>query len=294
MRSEKKLKLAMPKGSLQNSTFDIFAKAGIKISLDNKRSYYPSCDDEEIEMMLIRPQEMPRYIEKGFFDAGLVGYDWLMENGSDVEEITELIYAKGGFRPVRWVLAVPESSDIQSAADLNGKRVSTELVGFVSRLFKERGIDCDIEFSWGATEVKAGELCDAIVELTETGSSLRANKLRIVEELLVSSTRFIANKEAMQDEWKSTKINNIAMLLNSAVAAESMVGLKMNLPKEKLKEITGLIPALKNPTISRLTDERWIALEVIIEEKEVKRIIPELKRLGAEGIIEYPLNKIVY
>lgn len=290
----KKLRLAMPKGSLQTATFDIFAKAGIKISLDNERSYYPSSDDSEIEMMLIRPQEMSRYIEDGVFDAGLVGYDWLMENGSDVEEIAELVYAKGGFRPVKWVLAVPENSDIQSLQDLSGKKISTELVGFVTRLLKEKGIKCDIEFSWGATEVKAGVLCDAIVELTETGSSLRANKLRVVEELLVSTTRFIANKEAMEDEWKKTKIENIAMLLNAAVAAEGMVGLKMNLPKNKLEEVLSVIPSIENPTVSHLTDEKWIAMEVIIEEKEVKRIIPDLKRMGASGIIEYPINKIVY
>jgi len=293
MPEEKKLKFALPKGSLQKSTVEVFNKAGIKI-YEESRSYYPGSDDDELDFMLMRPQEMPKYIEDGIFDAGLCGWDWLMENDADVEEVSELIYAKSGFRPVRWVLAVPESSDINSLSDLNGKRIATELVNYVRRYFKEKNIDCEVEFSWGATEVKPGVLCDAIVELTETGTSLKANKLRIVEEILSSSTRLIANKESFKDPWKKKKIENISMLLQSAVAAEGMVGIKMNIKKDQVDEIRNLLPSLKNPTISGLTDENWVALEVIIEEKKVKEILPELKRAGAEGIIEYPLNKIVY
>ncbi len=291
--SEKKLKFALPKGSLQKSTIEVFNKAGIKIYLNNERSYYPSSDDNELEFMLIRPQEMPKYIEQGIFDAGLCGWDWLMENDVDVEDVCELIYAKGGFTPVKWVLAVPETSDIKSVEDINGKRVATELVNYVRRYFKERNIVCEVEFSWGATEVKAGVLCDAIVELTETGSSLRANKLKIIEEILSSTTRLIANKESFKDEWKKRKIENIAMLLKSAVRAESMVGLKMNIEKDKVKNIIDILPSLKKPTISQLAVEGWIALEVIVEESTVKEILPELIRAGAQGIIEYPLNKVV-
>lgn len=290
----KKLKLALPKGSLQNSTIEVFNKAGINIYIDEKRSYYPASDDDELELMLIRPQEMPRYIEDGVFDAGLCGYDWLMENDADVIEVSELIYAKSGFRPVRWVLAVPEDSDIRSIQDLKGKKVSTELINYVKKYFAEKKIDCDIEFSWGATEVKPGVLCDAIVELTETGTSLKANKLRIVEELLSSTTRFIANKDSFNDQWKKTKIENISLLLKSAVNAENMVGLKMNIQKDKVEDIVDLLPSLKQPTLSELTVEGWVALEVVIQEKKVKQILPQLKRAGAQGIIEYPLNKIVY
>ncbi len=292
--NEKKLKFALPKGSLQKSTIEVFNKAGIRIYLNDERSYYPSSDDNELEFMLIRPQEMPKYIEQGIFDAGLCGWDWLMENDVDVEDVCELIYAKGGFTPVKWVLAVPETSDIKSVEDINGKRVATELVNYVRKYFKEKNIVCEVEFSWGATEVKAGVLCDAIVELTETGSSLRANKLKIIEEILSSTTRLIANKESFKDEWKKRKIENIAMLLKSAVRAESMVGLKMNIEKDKLKNIIDILPSLKKPTISQLAVEGWIALEVIVEESTVKEILPELKRAGAEGIIEYPLNKVVY
>ncbi len=292
--SEQKIKFALPKGSLQKSTIEIFNKAGIKIYLSDSRSYYPSSDDSELEFMLIRPQEMPRYINEGVFDAGLCGYDWIMENGAEVEEICELVYAKGGFTPVRWVLAVPEASEIKSIQDIKGKRISTELVKYVTKYFQEKNINCDIEFSWGATEVKAGVLCDAIVELTETGSSLRANKLRIVEDILSSSTRLIANKKTCEDEWKKRKIENIAMLLTAAVQAESMVGLKLNVKLDDLDKIVNILPSLREPTISNLKSENWVALEVIVEENLVKRILPELKRAGAEGIIEYPLNKIVY
>ncbi|MFH1414543.1 MAG: ATP phosphoribosyltransferase [Elusimicrobiota bacterium] len=292
--SDNKLKFALPKGSLQKSTMDIFEKAGIKIYLSNERSYYPVSDDESIEFMLIRPQEMPKYVMEGVFDAGLCGYDWIMENDVEVEDICELVYAKGGFTPVKWVLAVPEDSKIKSIEDLKGKRISTELVNYVKKYFSEKNIKCDIEFSWGATEVKAGVLCDAIVELTETGSSLKANKLRIVDTLLSSSTRLIANIDSYKDDWKKIKLENIAMLLKAAVDAESMVGLKMNIEESKLDEIMAILPALKQPTVSQLTVKGWVALEIVVAEKTVKEILPKLKRAGAEGIIEYPLNKIVY
>ncbi len=292
--NEKKLKFALPKGSLQKSTVEIFSKAGIKIYTNEKRSYYPGSDDNELELMLIRPQEMPRYVESGVFDAGLCGWDWLMENGSDVEEVSELVYAKSGFRPVRWVLAVPENSDIKTLQDLQGKKVSTELENYVRKYMKEKEIDCKIEFSWGATEVKPGVLCDAIVELTETGSSLRANKLRIVHEILSSTTRLIANRDSFNDKWKRTKIQNISMLLQSAVQAENMVGLKMNVLEDKIEKIMKILPEGKKPTVSHLSVKGWVALEVVINESRVKRLLPLIKRAGAECIIEYPLNKIVY
>ncbi len=292
--SEKKLKFALPKGSLQKSTIEVLGKAGIKVYIDEDRSYYPGSDDSELDLMLIRPQEMPRYIESGVFDVGLCGWDWLMENGSDVVEVAELIYAKSGFRPVRWVLAVQENSDIKSIKDLEGKKIATELKNYVERYLKERKIKCEVEFSWGATEVKPGVLCDAIVELTETGSSLKANKLRIVDELLSSTTRLIANKQAFKDKWKKTKIENLAVLLKSAVQAEDMVGLKMNVKEKDLDKIMEILPAKKKPTISHLNVKGWVALEVVIEENLVKKMLPLLKRAGAEYIIEYPLNKIVY
>ncbi len=289
----KKIKFALPKGSLQKSTIDVFNKAGIKI-YEAERSYYPSSNDNEIDFMLIRPQEMPRYIQNGIFDVGLCGFDWIKENDADVEEIGELIYAKSGFRSVKWVLAVPENSDINSLKDLNGKKVATELVNYVRKYLSEKNIDCEVEFSWGATEVKPGVLCDAIVELTETGSSLKANKLRIVEEILTSTTRLIANKKSFTDLWKKRKIENISLLLNAAVAAESMVGLKMNIKKSDLDAVMKIFPLRTNPTISHLTLDEWVALEVVIEEEKVKEMLPELKKAGAQVIIEYPLNKIVY
>ncbi|MEA3506758.1 MAG: ATP phosphoribosyltransferase [Elusimicrobiota bacterium] len=292
--TEKKLKFALPKGSLQKSTIEIFAGAGIKISIDEERSYYPSSDDSQLELMFIRPQEMPRYIQDGVFDAGLCGRDWLLENGADLQEVTELVYAKSGFRPVRWVLAVPENSDINSVRDLEGKKVSTELVNFVRGYLKSKNINCDVEFSWGATEVKPGVLCDAIVELTETGSSLKANKLRIVEELMTSSTRLIANRDSYKDPWKKKKLENIALLLNAAVAAEGVVGLKMNIETDKIDEVLKMLPEGKTPTVSGLTRKGWSALEVVIKEDQVKEILPKFSRLGATDIIEYPLNKIVY
>ncbi|GAB1401903.1 ATP phosphoribosyltransferase [Elusimicrobiota bacterium] len=289
----KKLKLGFPKGSLQESTIELFKKAGIRINASS-RSYFPSCDDEDIEIMLVRSQEMAKYVEDGVFDAGLTGHDWICESGAKVKEVCELQYAKSGFRPVRWVLAVPNDSKIKSIKDLNGKRVATELLNYTKRYFAKNKVNAKIEFSWGATEAKAGKLVDAIVELTETGSSLRANNLRIVEEMLVSTTRLIANNNALKDCWKKEKIENLAILLKGALAAEGMVGLKMNIPFKQLPVIEKILPALRKPTISNLSDGNWVALEVIIEEKIVKKILPALKRAGAEGIIEYPLNKIIY
>ncbi|MCG3204511.1 MAG: ATP phosphoribosyltransferase [Elusimicrobia bacterium] len=282
----------MPKGSLQEATTELFKKAGIRIS-SGDRSYFPYCDDEEIEVMLVRSQEMGKYVQDGLFDAGLTGQDWILETDSKVKEVCELIYGKSGFRPVRWVLAVPNDSKIQSVKDLQGKTIATELVNFTKKYLSERKIKATVEFSWGATEAKAGMLVDAIVELTETGRSLKANKLRIVEDLLASTTRFIANAEAWKDPWKREKIENIAILLKGALAAEGMVGLKMNLEEKNLEKIMGILPSLKRPTVSKLTLPGWIAIEVVVEESVVKRILPELKRAGAEGIIEYPLNKLI-
>jgi ATP phosphoribosyltransferase len=289
----KKLKLGFPKGSLQDSTIELFKKAGIRINASS-RSYFPTCDDEEIEIMLVRSQEMAKYVQDGVFDAGLTGFDWICESGANVKEVCELQYAKSGFRPVRWVLAVPNDSKIKKIQDLQGKRVATELLNYTKKYFAKNKVKADIEFSWGATEAKAGRLVDAIVELTETGSSLRANNLRIVEEILVSTTRFIANDAAWKENWKREKIENLAILLKGALNAEGMVGLKMNIPFKTLPQVEKILPALRKPTISNLSDGNWVALEVIIEEKIVKKIIPALKRAGAEGIIEYPLNKIIY
>jgi ATP phosphoribosyltransferase len=286
------LKLGMPKGSLQEATTEIFRKAGIRIS-SGDRSYFPSCDDDEIEIMLVRSQEMGRYVQDGLFDVGLTGQDWILETDSNVHEVCELIYGKSGFRPVRWVLAVPNDSPIQSVKDLEGKTIATELVNYTKQYLKKQNVNAIVEFSWGATEAKAGMLVDAIVELTETGRSLKANKLRIVEDFLSSTTRFIANKKAWEDPWKRKKIENIAILLKGALAAEGMVGLKMNLEEANLPKIMEILPALKRPTVSKLTIPGWIAIEVVVEEVVVKRILPELKRAGAEGIIEYPLNKLI-
>ena len=292
MPSEKKLKLGLPKGSLQESTFEIFKKAGIRVYASD-RSYFPSSDDDELEIMLVRSQEMARYVSDGVFDAGLTGYDWILEAGVKVHEVCELLYAKSGFRPVRWVLAVPNDSPVKSIKDLEGKRIATELVGVVKSYLAKHKVKAEVEFSWGATEAKAPFLVDAIVELTETGSSLRANKLRIVEELLTSSTRFISNLDAWKDSWKREKMENLAMLLQGALAAEGMVGLKMNVEQKNLAAVMTLRPAMKTPTVSSLSDSGWSALEVIIEEKTVKRLLPQLKRAGAGGIIEYPLNKVI-
>ncbi|OQA86345.1 MAG: ATP phosphoribosyltransferase [Lentisphaerae bacterium ADurb.Bin242] len=287
-----KLLLGLPKGSLEQSTVDMFAKAGYKIEI-NSRSYYPAIDDSGIECMLIRAQEMSRYVEEGILDCGLTGYDWIQENGSDVYEAAELVYGKVGRNPLRWVLAVPESSGITSVKQLEGKRISTEAVGMTKRYLEKNGVKANVEFSWGATEVKPPRLADAIVEITETGSSLRANNLKIIDTLCISTTRFIANHKAMLNPEKKQKIENLALLLKAVLAAEGKVGIMLNVRKIDLEKITTKLPALERPTVSQLTDESWVALNTIVSEHIVRELIPELKRLGASGIVEYPLNKIV-
>jgi len=287
-----KLKLGLPKGSLQESTFKLFNKAGYRVQVGS-RSYYPSIDDPDIECIMVRAQEMARYVDQGIFDVGLTGKDWILEQNADVVDVAELKYAKGGLNPVRWVVAVPDDSPIKTLKDLKGKHIATELVGYTTRYLKSKGVNADVEFSWGATEVKPPRLADAIVELTETGSSLKANKLRIVEVMLESTTRIIANKKAWKDPWKKKKIDNMTMLLQGALAAEEKVGLKMNAPKANLKEICSLLPAMHAPTISHQTDPTWVSLEVILDEKLARNLIPRLKRRGASGIVEYPLNKVI-
>jgi ATP phosphoribosyltransferase len=285
--------LGLPKGSLEESTRNLFAKAGYKISVSS-RSYRPSIDDPELDGRFVRSQEMSRYVEHGFFDCGLCGHDWVVENASDVIEICELGYSRASRNPARWVIAVPEASGIKTVADLQGKRIATELVGTTKKFLSERGVNATVEFSWGATEVKVPDLVDAIVDITETGSSLKANKLRIVETILTSTTRFIANKASWANPAKRRKIETIAMLLKGALEAEIKVGLKMNLPKSALEAVSRALPALRNPTISPLSNPEWVALETITDESVVREIIPKLKELGAEGIVEYPLNKVVY
>lgn len=286
------LKIGLPKGSLQESTLKLFRKAGYHISVSS-RSYYPLFEDTEVESMLIRAQEMARYVESGILDCGLTGLDWILEQSADVKEVAELNYAKEGLRPVRWVIAVPENSKIKGIKDLNGKRIATELVGFTKRYLKSKNIKADIDFSWGATEVKPPHLADAIVELTETGASLRANNLRIVETILESSTRFISNRTAWQDKWKRQKMENIVMLLKGALAAEEKVGLKMNVSKNDLRRVMSLLPAMHSPTISTLSDSGWYDLDVVIDERIVIHLIPKLKKAGASGIVEYQLNKVI-
>jgi ATP phosphoribosyltransferase len=289
-----KLKLGLPKGSLQESTFKMFKKAGFNISVGS-RSYFPYVDDPEIEAVLIRAQEMSRYVEDGALDCGITGEDWIQENDSKVVRVQELVYAKTGMNSVRWVLAVPNDSEIKSVKDLKGKRIATELKGFTEKYLKSKGVSADVEFSWGATEAKvATGLVDAIVELTETGSSLRANNLRIVETLCYSNTQFIANEKAWAVKEKNQKMKRLALLLQGAINAEAKVGLKMNIEKTHLKKILSLLPAMKNPTVSHLTNEKWLAVETIIDEKVVRELVPKLKEAGAEGIIEYPLNKVIY
>ncbi|MCG2721594.1 MAG: ATP phosphoribosyltransferase [Thermodesulfovibrionales bacterium] len=288
----KTLKLGLPKGSLQESTLKLFRKAGYHINVSS-RSYYPSFDDPEIEAMLIRAQEVAGYVEAGIIDCGLTGKDWILEQNASVFEVAELIYAKEGLRPVKWVIAVPNDSRIKTVTDLNGKRIATELVGFTKRYLKSKGVKAKVDFSWGATEVKPPHLADAIVELTETGTSLRANNLRVLETILLSSTRFIANKQSWQDKWKKQKMENIVMLLKGALAAEEQVGLKMNVSDKSLKRVMSLLSALHSPTISALSDKGWYALEVMINEKTVRDLIPKLKKAGASGIVEYPLNKVI-
>lgn len=286
------LKLGLPKGSLQESTLRLFKKAGYHISVST-RSYYPVFDDPEIESMLIRAQEMARYVEDGVLDCGLTGRDWVLEQNADVVEIAELRYAKEGFRPVKWVVAVPADSKIKSIKDLNGKRVATELVGFTKRYFKAKGIKAEVDFSWGATEVKPPFLADAIVDITETGASLRANNLRIVETIIESTTRFIANKKAWHDKWRRQKMENLALLLKGALAAEEKVGLKMNVPERSFKRVLSLLSAMHSPTVSSLSDRGWYAIDVVIDERTVRDIIPKLKSAGASGIVEYTLNKVI-
>ncbi len=285
--------LGLPKGSLEESTKNLFAKAGWKISTSS-RSYKPSIDDPELDGRFVRAQEVSRYVEHGFFDCGLTGFDWIQENASDVVEVCDLIYSRASIQKSRWVLCVPESSPIQKAEDLAGKRVATELVNTVKRYFENKKIPVTVEFSWGATEVKVPDLVDAIVDITETGSSLRANKLRIVDTLLYTATKLVANKASWANPVKRKKIETIALLLQGALEAQTKVGLKMNAPKASLDAILKSIPALRNPTISPLSAPEWIALETIIDESVVREIIPTLKALGAEGIVEYPLNKVVY
>ncbi len=289
----KQLKFGIPKGSLQETTIYLLKKAGFSVRTTS-RSYYPEIDDAELSCMLIRAQEMPRYVESGVLDLGITGSDWVAESGRKVIKIADLIYAKQGLRKVRWVLAVPEGSKIKTVKNLKGKRVATELVNVVKNYLKERKVQAEVEYSWGATEAKPPELADAIVELTETGSSLKANKLKILETVLESNTVVVTNKAALADEWKKQKIENLLMLLQGALNAEEKVGLKMNVPKMKLKAILSLLPALQTPTISELSDPRFVDVDTIISEKVVRDLIPRLKRAGASGIVEYPLNKVIY
>ena len=287
-----KLKLGIPKGSLQDATIALFERAGWRISA-NGRSYFPAIDDDEIECMLVRAQEMARYVEKGALDAGLTGNDWVQENETDVEYVTSLTYSKVSRQKVKWVLCVPEDSPFQTPEDLAGKVIATELVEFTKRYFASKNIPVKVEFSWGATEVKPPTLADAIVEVTETGSSLRANRLRIIETLMESETQLIANKAAYKDEWKRKKIDNISLMLNAAIAAQGRVGLMMNAPKDSLDRIVAQLPALNFPTISHLSDPAWVALNTILDEAVVRDVIPKLKAAGATGIVEYPLSKVV-
>ncbi len=289
--SEKKLALGIPKGSLQESTADLFRRAGYRLSFPS-RSYFPGIDDDDITVVMFRAQEMSRYVEDGVLDVGITGSDWIIENGSDVVEVAELVYAKSSFRPVKWVLAVPEESDATRAEDLDGGIIATELVETTRRYFAEKGVNVKVEFSWGATEVKA-RLVDGIVDVTETGSSLRANRLRVIETLQSATPRLIARKESWADPWKREKIENIALMLKAAIEARAKVGLKMNVPREKLDEIMALLPAERSPTLSDLADSEWVAVEVILEERVERDLVPRLKRAGACGIITYPLNKVI-
>jgi len=290
--SSQSLILGLPKGSLQNATLDLFEKAGWNIYVSS-RSYKPTSDDKELELRLIRAQEIGRYVDHGFLDCGITGKDWIAENRADVEVICDLAYSRASTNPTRWVLVVPEDSPIQTVQDLEGKRIATESVGLTNDFLKRKGVNAEVEFSWGATEVKVPELVDAIVDVTETGSSLRANKLRIIETLMESFPQFVANKNAFKDEWKRQKLERIGMLLKAAQAARDVVGLKMNVPSEDLDKLLEKLPALRNPTVSKLADDNWVAIETVLEESVVRTLIPELKSLGAEGIIEYPLNKLV-
>ncbi len=294
MASKKKLVLGLPKGSLQETTFKLFKQAGYNIKIGS-RSYFPIIDDEEIECILIRAQEMARYVEKGILDAGLTGKDWIIETNSKVKIVRELVYAKQGMRPVRWVLAAPENSNIKSVKDLEGKTIATEVVNITKRYLKEHKVNAEVEFSWGATEVKPPLFADAIVEVTETGNSLRANKLKIIDVLMESSTQFIANKDVYKkDEWKRKKIDRIVTMLDAVITAQGKVGLMLNIEKKNLNKVLKVLPSLESPTISELTENGWVAINTIVDESKVRTLIPELKDLNAVGIVEYPLNKIVY
>ena len=286
------LKLGIPAGSLQEATAELFRRAGYQISF-HSRNYFPDIDDDQVECMLIRAQEMARYVEDGVLDAGLTGYDWIMETGADVHEVAELVFSKVSRRPVRWVLCVPNDSPVKTVADLEGARVATEAVGLTERFFKKHGVSAKIEFSWGATEVKPPKLADAIVEVTETGSALRANSLRIVDEVLQSTTRFIANRTAYKDDWKRQKIDDIALMLQGAIAAEGKVGLMINVPKECLPRVLQLLPAIQKPTVSNLADQEWVDVITVLDETVVRTIVPRLKEAGARGIVEYPLSKVI-
>jgi ATP phosphoribosyltransferase len=286
------LKLGIPAGSLQEATADLFRRAGYRISFSS-RSYFPTIDDDEIECTLIRAQEMARYVQDGVLDAGLTGYDWITETGADVHEVAELVFSKVSRRPVRWVLCVPNDSPVQSVKDLQGARIATEAVGLTERYLERHGVKAKVEFSWGATEVKPPKLADAIVEVTETGSSLRANNLRIVDEVLQSTTRFIANHTAYRDPWKQRKIDDIALMLRGAIAAEGKVGLMINVPRERLDDVLELLPALQNPTVSSLADDNWVDVITVLDESVVRTIVPRLKEAGARGIVEYPLSKVI-
>ena len=290
--SKQVLKLGIPAGSLQEATAELFKKAGYNIKFSS-RSYYPEVDDCEIECLLVRAQEMARYVELGVLDAGITGYDWILENESNVVEICELMFSKVSRRPVRWVLCVPNDSPVQSAKDLAGKRIATEVVKLTEKYFAKHGVEVIVEFSWGATEVKPPRLADAIVEVTETGSSLRANNLRIVDEVLQSTTRFIANKAAFADPWKRTKLDNISLMLQGCLSAEGKVGLMMNVRRVDLERILSLLPALQKPTVSSLSDPEWVAVNTILEESYVRSTVPGLKAAGARGIVEYQITKII-
>ena len=293
INKNKTLKFGLPKGSLQDATVEKLAKAGWNVRVSS-RSYIPYVDDEELDIRTIRAQEMSVYVERGYLDCGITGLDWIEENNSKVHEVGEFLFSKATRRPARWVLAVPEKSKIKSVEDLQGKRIATEVVGLTKRWLKKNGVKAEVEFSWGATEVKAHELVDAIVEVTETGSSLRANNLRIVEELMSSTPRLIANKDAWKNKWKREKVETMAMLLRGALDAEALVGLKLNIKQADLAKVLKKLPALRNPTVNELSQTGWVAVDTVIEEHVVREIIPSLKAAGAEGIIEYPLNKVVH